>query len=106
MVTRVVKKNHDILSDASSHRREIGNPMGEFGIIPVRLFLKDDVVWHGTLFQRNEVIDSTMQHNIWVKLDTSIDEDEIRMKDPRVLSMEVLTPERKYQGSVDPCAWM
>jgi hypothetical protein len=65
--------------------------MGTFPPIPVRLFLHDDVVWHGTLFQRNEVIASIMRYNIWVKLDANLEMDEIMMRDPRVLSIEVLT---------------
>ena len=68
--------------------------------IPVRLFLKDEVVY-GTLFQRNEVIDSIMCYNIWVKLDDDNLENEIMMRDARVLSMEVLTPERTHQGHFD-----
>ena len=77
--------------------------MGKYPPIPVRLNLKDDVVRDGTLFQKDEVIDSVMCYNIWVKLDTALEtgQSEMSMRDPRVRSMEILEHKRTHQGHFD-----
>ena len=64
--------------------------MSKYPPIPVRLHLQDGIVCDGTLYQKNEVIDSKMCYNIWVTFDTNLKMDDMLMRDPRVASMDIL----------------
>lgn len=74
--------------------------MGKYPPIPVRLNLTDGNVYEGTLFQKNEVINSEMCYNIWVNLD-NVGMDAIMMRDPKVVSIEILESDRTHQDHFD-----
>ena len=86
---------HPVTSPARRTKSVIKNSS-----IRVRLVLHSGVVGHGILFQKNEVIDSVMCYNIWVKFDAILEMEDMMIKDDRILSMDVLAPERSghYQG--------
>jgi hypothetical protein len=64
--------------------------MGTYPPLRVFLRLKTGLECYGTLYQKNEVIDSEKCYNIWIKLDTNLGVGDMMVKDPRVLSIEVI----------------
>jgi hypothetical protein len=72
------------------HGAIAGGSMGTYPPLRVHLRLTDGLECDGTLYQKNQYIESEMCYNIWIKLDTNLGVGDMMVKDPRVLSIEVV----------------
>jgi hypothetical protein len=77
--------------------------MGKFPSTRVCLYLHDGRACNGSLYQREVVVDSVKQGQIWVKFDNDLGMDSTAMEDMYIRDANVMSMDIMYPKQSDDC---